>query len=89
MDDFELLPDPSSAYHDQKQSDGDWSSTNSTEGGFALDQAPNYTKIYIRKSAPTSGLSLADQGFTAASILPSTPRLTPPIRLATMRRLQA
>ena len=72
LDDY--LPQPGThpvAYHSDKQSDGNWSGSNSsTTGGYALDQSGgNYTGIYINKNTPTSGTSLASQGFTAGTTL--------------------
>ena len=72
LDDFRLQANPpvASSYNAAKQADGDFTGAGSTTGGFALDGASNgYNGIYINKNAPTSGTSLASQGFTAGTSL--------------------
>ena len=71
LDDFLLQATPPvSSYNAAKQSDGDFSGSGSTTGGFALElSGGNYTTIYINKNNPTSGTSLASQGFTAGTSL--------------------
>jgi len=71
LDDFQLqVTPPTSSYNAAKQSDGDFTNTGNTAGGFALDTNGGiYNKIYINKNNPTSGTSLASQGFTAGTSL--------------------
>jgi len=71
LDDFQLQASPpASSYNAAKQSDGNFTNTGNTTGGFALDTNGGiYNKIYINKNNPTSGASLASQGFTAGTSL--------------------
>ena len=71
LDDFQLQATPPvAAYHAAKQSDGDFTNAGSTTGGFALDTSlTTHDSIYINNNSPTSGTSLASQGFIAGTTL--------------------
>lgn len=68
LDDYAPQPGTHpSAYHDQKQSDGNWPGVSATTGGWSWQNGNNYSSIYINKT-PTSGTSLPTQGFTSSTL---------------------